>query len=211
MSSPFDTFLYIDDLHNWRNLRTGRMVSGAVIQAEVEAHTVASQNLLEELTRRLFSGEIDTARWKMATASELKNAHIAYSMFGAGGRDNMTQASWGRVGGTLKDEFKWLQSFADDIATKNISEAQALARVKQYGNSASQSYWREYCAEQSTEANDPDLPLLTHRPRDGGTQCRGNCNCEIVVTDGQAHWQMNAGENCDDCQGLSDGGPYRLA
>ena len=210
MSAPFDVLMFDDALHAWRNLKTGRMVSGAMVQAEVDRHIAAGQELMQALTKRYYAGEISLAEWKLATAAELRDMHSAFAMLGAGGRDNMTASMWGRVGGNLSDEYRHLQQFAEAIGNETVSEAQALARITQYGNSSKQAYWDVF-KETAAPAENPDLPLLTNSPRDGGTQCRGNCNCEIVPhADGSADWVLHDGEHCDDCEALASGGPYRL-
>lgn len=209
MTITFDAYLFDDALHAWRNLRTGRAIAGQIIQAEVEAHIQSAQNVMKTLTRQMFTGDIAVGDWQTAVAMELKDAHAAFAMLGAGGRANMTPEAWGRIGGTLGDEYRHLQTFAEAVAGGSQSEAQAIARIGQYGNAASQSYWREFAAG-TPGADNPNLPLLTNRPRDGGTRCRGNCNCEIRVAADGVHWIMNPGEHCPDCQGLAGGGPYRL-
>lgn len=210
MSSPFDLYLFDDTMNAWRNLQSGRGVSTAIVQAEVQRHIDAGKALIETLTQQMNAGDITVAQWKMAVASELKDMHGAFAMFGAGGRDAMTPAMWGRVGGNLSDEFRHLQELANGIVSGKVSPAQAAARINQYSDASKQAYWQAV-KEVAPEADNQDLPLLTTVPGDGSTQCRGNCNCKIVIhDDGSADVVLGSGESCDDCVARANGGPYRL-
>jgi hypothetical protein len=154
-----------------------------------------------------YQGQISIAQWQIGIAYELKDAHLAQAMFAVGGKANMTQANYGRVGGTLADEYRYLTNFANDILAGRVSEAQALARIRQYGNNTQQAYWREWkeatpkneliwwhtnpgdtCRPSSggmgcleLEAGSPykpeDLPTV---PGAGATTCKGGCNCDLI-------------------------------
>lgn len=157
----------------WRNLASGQFVSNESVRTEVNRHIDAAQDNLQRLTQNMYSGNISLAQWQSGVALELKDGHLAQSMFAVGGRGNMTQANFGRVGGTLANEYSFLSNFADDIAAGRVSEAQALARISQYGNATGQSYWREWAREQDSIALE-GLHRLTRVPQDGSTICRGN-------------------------------------
>lgn len=207
----FDAYYYDDAIHAWRSAATGRAVSTAAIQAEVQAHVEAGQAVIEELTVELNAGDITLPEWKMAVAHELKDMHGSFAMYGAGGRDAMSPSMWGRVGGNLADEYKHLQDFADGIANGTVSPAQALARAKAYGRASEQAYWRAFA--ETAPKSDPSLPLLRNVPKDGKppSTCHGNCNCQIVRRkDGAYDWVTHPGEHCAGCLELATGGPYRL-
>ncbi|MEO0595076.1 MAG: hypothetical protein AAF126_03100 [Chloroflexota bacterium] len=200
MTTPRLPYNYDNSTQRWRDPNTGRFVSEDVVVAEMRTHVEATYSTLDSLTERLYSGSITVQQWQVAVASELKDAHLAQSMFANGGRNNMTPVEYGRVGGVLADEYRYLQNFAEQIARGEISEAQARARIRQYGNATKQSYWREYtqrreyvrwnlqpgesCADcialdsGGLDGNGlfraDELPTV---PGAGDTVCRGNCNC----------------------------------
>lgn len=177
---------------------------------EMALHTEKSAALFRDLTSALYSGRITGDQWMAATMQEIKNAHGAFSTLAAGGRDNMTQASWGRVGGNLRVEYGHLRDMAAGIADGSVSEAQALARIRQYNKAGEQAYWNEFRA-QNSGAGDSSLPLLTQSPRDGQTVCHGNCGCHLETQEDGVHWILGLEKNCPDCPELALGGPYRLA
>lgn len=191
---------YQNSTQRWRDTATGRFVSSDSVTSQMRRHVAATFDTLEGLTDQLYDGSITVQQWQAAVASELKDAHLAQSMFARGGKLNMTSVEYGRVGGVLRDEYRYLSRFADGIAAGRQSRAQALARIRQYGKATQQAYWREYA--QATRDDDwlywelgvaehcPDCLALAggspYRPNElstypgaGDTRCRGNCNCTL--------------------------------
>jgi hypothetical protein len=184
----------------WCDSATGKFLSNDSVFEEMFRHSDATHSTLESLTRSLYSGDISLSQWQIAVASELKDAHLAQSMFAVGGRANMGFAEFGRVGQTLREQYGFLSQFADDIAAGKVSEAMALSRIAHFGDSAKQSYWNEY-ADKSTglidwilgafderncnlcpqyAANSPyTKETLPARPADGTTPCKGRCRCTL--------------------------------
>jgi len=198
--NPFETtYRYNNNAQRWTDLNTGRFVSNQSVTDEMRRHQQATFGALDSMTQNLYSGNITLEQWQTGVAQELKQAHLAQSMFANGGKHNMTSVEYGRVGGTLADEYRYLNNFAQGIANGTISEAQAQARIRQYGKATQQSYWREYSqaregkqvnwivnpGENCTDCldmesgNPHDAKTLDKFPGSGQTQCRGNCNCTL--------------------------------
>lgn len=204
MTTPISTVAYDNSAGRWRNQETGRFVAEASVIGEMRVHQDAAVTNLHGLTSQLYGGSISVEQWQVAAAAEIKDARLAQAMFAVGGKSNMTQANYGRVGSKLQREYRFLDQFAKDIAAGNVSEAQALNRIAQYGNNTQSSYWQEY--EQATPegfeiwwvlgaaehcqasasgygcvdmaSSSPYEPgSMTAHPGDGGSTCRGNCQC----------------------------------
>lgn len=146
MTSPIltSTYNYDNRAERWRDSASGRFVSNDNVTAEMQRHQTATYSTLEGLTNQLYAKQISLAEWQLGVAAELKDAHLAQAMFGAGGRANMGFREFGRVGQTLREQYGFLNNFAADIAAGKVSQAQALARIRQYGSASQQSYWAEY-------------------------------------------------------------------
>lgn len=201
-------YLYNPNTNRWVEASSGRFVSERLLRAEIEALQAAANAALEGFTKDLFAGLIDLSDWHAAVAAQLKDAHLANAMFARGGRSAMDSEVFGRVGGNLADEFRYLQRLAEGIQDGSVSEGQALYRIQQYGNATEQAYTREW-AIQRKRPEWSGLPVLNQVPRDGDTQCRGNCNCELDEREDGIHWMLNPGESCTDCERLAAGGPYQ--
>jgi len=190
-------YQYNNTAQRWYDPVNGRFVAETAVVDEMRVHQEATFSTLRGLTSQLYGGSITLEQWQIGVASELKDAHLAQSMFAVGGRNNMTSVEFGRVGGTLANEYTFLNQFALDIQAGTVSEAQALARINQYGRATQQSYWREYklvseivywnlhpaehCGDcLSLAGGSPYKPEdLSQVPGDGNTQCRGNCHCTL--------------------------------
>lgn len=174
----------------------------------IRAMSEGAKEELAALTHALYRGDITLPQWETAATSIIKDAHIANGTFGAGGKDVIGSAGYGRIGGNLADEYRFLNNFAEAIKAGEVSEAQAVARIQQYGSASQQAYWREFGDRADRPAWD-GLPALNQVPRDGGTKCKGHCNCEITEHSDGLHWDLKPGESCEDCEALNAGGPYR--
>jgi len=186
----------------------GGLVPKAVITGEVQIHINASQNVLDVLTRQLYSKQITGDQWQIAVMAELKDAHIGQALFARGGRENMTSTEWGRLGGNLADEYTHLKKMIDQIANGEVSWKQAIARIKQYGQASEQAYWREWALAQD-RPEWSSLPALNQVPRDGNTDCYGNCQCHLETREDGIYWVLGGAAHCNDCPPLAAGSPYR--
>lgn len=203
MTSPILTaqYNYDNSAQRWRNSSDGRFVSHGSVVDEMRVHQQATHSTLEALTNQLYNGQINLSRWQIAVASELKDAHLAQAIFGAGGRANMGFAEFGRVGQTLREQYAFLNNFAQQIADGKVSLNQALARINMYGNAIQQSYWAEYAQANKEKkfkyvlhpaehcdtcvaraaGNPYTFDNLQGYPGDGSTKCKANDMCTLEV------------------------------
>ncbi len=201
--------LVFDEQNNeWFVSSTGHSLAPSVIHTEIRSHATLSSTLFDNITVQMYAGEMDIALWQNAVFAELKDGHTANAIFANGGGPLSPEAIT-RLESTIAKEAKYLADFADGVSNGTVSELQARARARQYSQAMEQSYWNEWKAD---IANTPDLshlPLLTNSPGDGQTQCRGNCQCLLEVTEMGINWVLNPAEHCDDCLALAAGSPYR--
>src|SRR5688572_15782723 len=136
MTSPILTSLYNFDNRSqrWRDSATGRYIPESAVHTEMFRHSDATHTRLESLTRSLYAGDINLSQWQISAAMELKNAHLAQAMYAVGGRANMGSAEFGRVGQTLREQYAFLDKFAQEIANGTVSESMALSRIAHYGD-----------------------------------------------------------------------------
>lgn len=192
-------YAYNNTAQRWYDTASGKFASETAVVDEMRVHQQATYTLLENATRQLYAGQLTLEQWQIVTAHELKDAHLAQAMFAVGGKRNMTQENWGRVGHTLRDQYGYLNQFAIDIQSGNVSEAMALNRIKMYGDATQASYWREYklatkeqiwwnlniaehCDGCLTMAGgSPYNPQdLNQVPGDGNTPCLSKCQCTLT-------------------------------
>lgn len=163
----------------------------------------------DKLIDQLFEGAMDHQQWTLAMRQEIKSMHIAQYLAARGGREAMTQADWGRLGGVLRHQFAFLQRFEQDLIDGKLSAGQAKVRAGMYINNSGQSYERAKAVSRGL----PDMPAY---PKDGQTICLANCGCEWVYEETGEEWlctwTLGATEHCPDClDNAATWNPYVVA
>jgi len=197
----------------YHDLATGRFMARSEVLGYVDDSLAASGRVSDTLARFVADGTLSPADWRNAMRQELKEQYITEYLAGRGGVEQMTQADWGSIGGSLAEQYRYLDGFTDDIATGELSEAQIRARAKMYVNSAREAHERGY-ARAANEAgltevkwtlnpaveNCPDCiafaslgwqpveddPYGGCYPGSGCTVCLTNCACSLEYRESEA-------------------------
>jgi hypothetical protein len=148
-------------------------------------------------TERLAEGTRTLQQWEAEQRKALKTAYIDQYVMGRGGRGQMTQSDWGRLGSLLKSQYQYLQGFAADLASGALTPAQATARASLYYASSTQAFEAGHGAAWGIS-----LPAY---PGDGSTPCKARCACKWSIaeteTATEASWLLGAAEHCEVCVG----------
>jgi hypothetical protein len=174
----------------------GRLVPEVTVRAAVERIVGATEDRVLTLTRQRLTGGLDTLGWRTAIQTELRSAHVAATALARGGLGNLTAAERGWVGSRLRGEYTYLSGFALELGT--LSDAQALARARQYAHGVQGTYYaarqRErqaagygaerrvlgaarHCADCIAHAGQGWQPIGTLPPPGQACQCRSRCRC----------------------------------
>jgi len=179
--------------------QSGTVFSQTQIRGMVAQSTQFSQSYTGNLSTRLADGNISRAQFISGMREELKGEYIRQYMLGRGGYEQMTYRDWGSVGGSLADQYRYLEGFADDIVAGNMTEGQIRNRAGMYSNSAREAYSRgidrmvrAWGADRETwvvSAGDNCPDCIDNQdegkqeigyfsmPGDGSTVCLTNCHC----------------------------------
>jgi hypothetical protein len=185
---------------------SGRLVSAETIRALLVDIHDASASRFAALARDAVEGHIGAAHFQRAMMVELRHLYNATSALAVGGYSRMTFAEYGRNGQILRQEYRYLAGFAQDIADGKLSVAQAEARARLYAGKAYSRYWDEIsrvyqrsgageerwvtaadelvCHDGKDRMGCAELgqrgwvPIGTlPNPGDGSTTCLGACRC----------------------------------
>ena len=183
----------------------------------LEARRSAFDRAAEALAHKLRSGEISVEGWRTAMRQEIKDLHVTSLVISRGGEwKTISFSEWGRLGGNLRVQYRYLDRYAEQIQTraeaaamgqgKFYSEKYLAWRSKLYGGNAKASYWRGVV-----------YGLLPQVPGDGQTRCGTNCKCELRIENGDklntllVYWDLTPAEHCEDCVRLNqEWNPYVL-
>ena len=126
------------------------------------------------------------------------------SIVASGGKKNTVTNSYFIAGRNLKEEYKYLRNFAQEIKDGKLSEAQILARAQMYSGSIYKTYYETYhfqkveregftlakrdldpfakhcpdCPRHATKGR--FLPANKVTPKGVDCACRGHCKCRLT-------------------------------
>ena len=188
--------------HRYRNTRTGRFMGATEMLAYRDTYLDAQRTSAADLASRLARSDMDVAQWQKAMRNDVKDSYINQYVLGHGGRGTMTQADWGRIGAMVKEQYRYLDGFAQAVADDTLTEAQIRARSQMYHDGSVSAYERAHTLALGV----PSLPAY---PGDGSSECLGNCRCTWDVREVEGgwdcYWIVDPGaEHCDTCSGRGD-------
>lgn len=161
----------------YRDSETGRFLSRARAQELLDQSRTTGQDEVTRLAGLLAGGQIDPADWRLRMRGEIKAEAIRQYLLGRGGRAQMTHSDWGRVGGIISDQYRYLDrnesSFYAQVLAGELNEGTIAHRSRMYINSTREAYERALIAR------------LRGSPFD------------------EERWFLGAAEHCTDCSDLA--------
>jgi len=168
------TWSYDPTRHQYRDLGTGHYVSHSTIIEWAYAYADASIDVMDTLSGLLWNGQLGVGQWQSAMRQAVKTQYVNQYIAGRGGLAQMTQRDWGALGRMLRDQYGYLDGFAEDVAAGRVSEAQLRDRAKLYIDAAHEAFERG-------RAEAFGLPTLPAYPADGQTSCITRCRCNWII------------------------------
>ena len=187
----------------YRDRATGRFVSELTVRRDLDSYIDAKNARLDSLTTQLRNREISLADWQTQMRNEIRTAHTNAAMVAKGGRDQMTNADWGRTGRELRTQYEYLDKWAADIASGKVKlDGRANVRAQLYGDASRGTYEQNRRATAATNGNQQERRILHAAescadclqyaalgwqpigtlPRIGQSQCRTNCKCTMIFS-----------------------------
>lgn len=196
---PPNPWVWEPRTHRYRNTASGRFVGARQMVQLRDTFIEAQKARTADLAARWASGELTTAQWREGMRLVIKQTYIDQYVMAKGGRGQLTQADYGRIGALVKEQYKFLQGFERDLKNGQMTSAGQVAyRAALYVDSATSSFERG-------RAEALGAPKLPQYPGDGATVCRTSCKChweiERVTGGWLAYWRLGPvkTEHCPDC------------
>lgn len=188
---------YDPRIHRYRDLTTGRFLPAKTVVTIRDRVTDAAGAQAREVAAAAARGEISTAAFRESMRTAIRNSHTANYVFGRGGLNAMTPADFGRIGGDLRTQYKFLEGFVADLEAGTLSEKQAAARAAMYINGATRAFEEGQAA--SHGVNDA-LPLMPGDNCEGFSNCRCSWEYEDAGAELHAFWTLGGDDPCSPCQ-----------
>jgi len=186
-----DTYRYVDS--------AGNLFSHSQMRSMLTKSINLSADYVSTISEKLVNGDITRAQFKSMMKEELKAEYIRQYMLGKGGYEQMTKRDWGSIGGSLTEQYKFLDEYSSSLLRGDLSAAQVANRSTMYSNSARETYERaraktvkQWGADEEawhvTSGNNCEDCLDNQSqsyqeigyfsmPGDGKTICLTNCHC----------------------------------
>ncbi len=138
-------FTYDPVSARYRDKSTGQYVAekkviDLVAGASKNGYDTFLADSMERNTQQYIDGNISIKQWQAKMRKDIKDLHIVAATAGKGGREMMTKADWGRTGGRLKQQYAYIDSFAWELASGDVSDAKAIQRARMYSGTSKTAY-----------------------------------------------------------------------
>lgn len=199
----------------------GRFVAAADVKRHLERSISSASREIRTHTQLLREGEITLDVWQRQMLMAMRDLHTASAALAHGGWAQMDQAGWGRVGWRLRQEYAFLERFAEQLASGKVPlDGRILSRSDLYVKAARHWFERERFAnhraqgfrfersvrhvtdscEECVDAEARGLQPIGTLPLPGTRECLGNCACSME------YW-WDVGKRFPTIQGGSDSDP----
>jgi len=182
------------------NVKAGTFIGAARLVSLRDELVDKRRDRVTDLVGDLAAGKIGVNTFGDAMRGEIRAVTIAQYLLGRGGRGSMGSDDWGRTGGLIASQNRYLLGFLQRIREQQangvFSEKQTAMIARMYMSSSTRAF------EMATTAA-RGLPTLPRYPGDGQTRCLTNCRCRWKITDRRSdwlcYWVLGAAEHCEDC------------
>ena len=152
--------------------------------------------------RLLTNGAITLEEFQIRMAQSIKESHLRMSALGAGGKDRLSNAHFGSVGGILRKEYSYLDNFSRGIQAGEYSAKYIIARAGLYAASTRRSFFKgeqisraiagvtmakrvldsqaKHCADCPAYSTNGYVPIEDIVVPGEACACGGRCRCSIV-------------------------------
>lgn len=187
----------------YRDLATGRLVGASVVRRALDETLDSAEAVTTRLAEALRQREVSVADWYAAMQRHVKQVHLHAVALERGGWANMRPADYGRAGALIREQYRYLRRFAEQIVSgRQRLDGSLAARAGLYTKAGRESFYRSKRAHLNDGGGEPvthvrslrhpgdscrecvDLDRVWHRLDDpryrlpGQRLCSKNCRCD---------------------------------
>lgn len=196
-------FTFAPNAGRYRDVATGRFIPESTVRAGVDALVRDSAGQMAGLAARYRAGDLPAADWLTAQMREIKDVNLAAAIAARGGRAQMTQSDYGRVGQVVRRQYDYARQMAADVLNgRQRLNGRLDVRAGSYANSARLLYEQlrraesaargghyernvihsqESCAGCQAESARGWVPVGSLIPVGSRSPCGPHCLCSIEV------------------------------
>lgn len=171
-------FSYDDTTGRYRS-KNGRFVSRQAVRVQLDDSLDGIADEMADLSKQLQNEEITRSQWQSEMMNRIKSTHLIAAASFKGGWDNLTQSDYGRVGGLIAREYKFLRNAVQEIESgKQPINGTLVRRSRLYGQQGRPTHYRFAQADYIRRGFDEERSILNVAD-----------HCEICVSEAAKGWQ----------------------
>lgn len=125
------------DAGRYVDLDTGQFISFASVREALDTVGDAAAIRMNLLSEQLINETITLTEWQAGMMEQIKISHTAATAAANGGWAQVSQSDWGSAGAAIKEQYKYLQNFANQIASgEQPLDGRFMVRSDMYGDAA---------------------------------------------------------------------------
>jgi hypothetical protein len=178
---------------------SGRFVSRAQIRSVLNQAIDYRARRMTELSQQLRDGGISGETWYVEMRQLVKDVHLYNAAAAKGGWAQLGPQDHGRVGRMVREQYKYLNRFADQITKGLPLDGRFIRRTELYAEAGRRTFWAllttvmretdvtqernvlgvaEHCSDCVGETARGWVPIGELKPI-GTRACLGGCRCFI--------------------------------
>lgn len=134
--TPRSPFGWSENAARFYDRRTGRFVSRDTIRLALDDVIDMASTEARAISESLRAGKITLADWQRGMRDLVKTTMLDAEALAHGGRGQLTQADYGRVGAAIREQYRYLDGFTEDIRNGLPLDGRFLNRAVMYSRAA---------------------------------------------------------------------------
>ena len=147
----------------------GRVITAAQVRAEMDRSLLKTAQRTQRLGDDLRAGRISLDVWRVEMKSAIKDAHLRSAALAKGGWDRMTPSDFGRVGQLVRDEYRALEQWTEEIKTGLPLDGRLRTRGQLYAQAGRATFHQVQAVEMARRGMELERSVLS--PADHCGQC----------------------------------------
>lgn len=168
MPSPRPKFRFDPRSGRYR-ASSGRFLPSSTIRQWIDRTLDTHSRAVATLTEQFRSRTITLGQWEKGMRVELKHIHTYSALSALGGRSQLTQSDFGRIGQRLRQEYQFLQRLGDDIESgRQLPDGRLTNRARLFAQSGRSTFHAVERVEMLARGWDLEENVLANAEHCGG-------------------------------------------
>lgn len=147
----------------------GQLVSAAQVRAELDRSLLKTAQRTKMLGDDLRAGRMSLEAWRFEMRAAIKDANLRGAALAKGGWERMTQEDFGRVGQLIREEYKALEQWVEEIKTGLPLDGRLRTRGQLYVQAGRATYHKVQEVEMARRGMEQERSVL--HPADHCDEC----------------------------------------